>query len=157
MDDTKVGSDTAGMLERYSRGRPHVISATEKEQRVEEFCRGIRAKLKDIREQLGLDQTDVAIAMEIGQPTVSRIENGTGDIGLKTLCRYADAVGMRPYIAFMPSHSQLMEQIAEAGVVQHSEEGIVAVAEAMQSAGDVLLDAVSDAIPAAMKKMAVAA
>lgn len=157
MDSNKMGSVTAGMLERYSRGRPHVISAIEKEQLVEEFCQGIRAKLKNVREKLGLEQKDVAKTMEIGQPAVSRIENGAGDIGLKTLCRYADAVGMRPYIVFMPSRTQLIEQMAEAGTVQHSEHGIVAAADAMQSAGDVLLDAVSGAIPAAMKKIAEAA
>jgi predicted transcriptional regulator len=45
------------------------------------------------RRQLGLSQTEVAARMGTSQPAVARLESGTADVRLRTLERYAAAVG----------------------------------------------------------------
>ena len=57
------------------------------------------------RKNAGLTQADVATAMSITQSAVARLEKrllSDADVTLKTLERYAEAVGIRMHVDFEP-------------------------------------------------------
>jgi transcriptional regulator with XRE-family HTH domain len=56
--------------------------------------RELIARLAEVRQQLGLTQTDVAARMGTSQSAVARLEAGELDVRLSTLDRYAAAVGV---------------------------------------------------------------
>jgi len=56
--------------------------------------RKLIARLAEVRQQLGLTQTDVAARMGTSQSAVARLEAGELDVRLSTLDRYAAAVGV---------------------------------------------------------------
>ena len=55
--------------------------------------REVIADLVEVRQKLGLSQTQVAARMGTSQSAVARIESGDGDVRLSSLQRYADALG----------------------------------------------------------------
>ncbi len=55
--------------------------------------REIVADLVQVRQRLGLSQTEVAARMGTSQSAVARLESGDGDVRLSSLQRYADALG----------------------------------------------------------------
>ncbi len=57
--------------------------------------------LIDARSKAGLTQAQVAARMGISQPAIARIESGS-NISVKTLSRYATAVGRAIQINFLP-------------------------------------------------------
>lgn len=68
----------------------------------------VRRKLRLQRNAAGLSQDEVAERLGISQPAVSRIERpGSGDIGLRTLFRYAAAIDCVPEISFRPKDEHL--------------------------------------------------
>lgn len=73
---------------------PEFAAADAFERRIEDACSSVRSDLKAARKRLGIDQSALAEKMQVGQPVISRIENGTGDVGLKTLHRYVNALGL---------------------------------------------------------------
>lgn len=148
---------TAALRDMLIPGRPQFEAALEKERQVELFCQQIRSDLKARRERIGLDQAVLAKKLEIGQSAVSRLENGRGDIGMKTLYRYADALGMTPVVIFVPSKERIAEEIM--GVIRPDDAGALrenAVGAALK-AQEMLLRGMSDAIPAVAAKIASAA
>jgi transcriptional regulator with XRE-family HTH domain len=58
------------------------------------------ATLRELRESLGLTQSQVAERLHTHQTDVSRIERSQG-IMLSTLCRYAEALGARCEVVFL--------------------------------------------------------
>lgn len=66
------------------------------EDRVETYRRLLDAeiRLNDLRRKRGLSQAEVAEALEVSQPNVSRIEQ-EDDVYLSTLARYVAALGGR--------------------------------------------------------------
>lgn len=79
------------------------------------FCQKLRRKLADIRVKRGIDQYQMAEKLEMSQSAVSKIENGKGDIGLLSICRYADALGLSPIVLFgRPVEAELDESDAQA-------------------------------------------
>lgn len=64
------------------------------EHEIEDACLRLRGNLKAARKKLKVEQATLAEKMQVGQPMISRIENGTGDIGIKTLYRYVNALGL---------------------------------------------------------------
>ena len=98
MNDVNMNASEANGLgairKKLAAQYPQFAEADRREQNIESFCLQLRARLKEARKNLGIDQAKLADKMQVGQPMVSRIETGTGDIGLKTLCRYADALGL---------------------------------------------------------------
>jgi len=66
------------------------------EERVEAYRRLLDAeiRLNDLRRRRGLSQAEVARALEVSQPNVSRIEQ-EDDVYLSTLARYVAALGGR--------------------------------------------------------------
>lgn len=54
------------------------------------------------RSKIGLTQQDIAERLGITQPSVARIESGK-NISLKTLQRYANAIGCKVQLSIVPS------------------------------------------------------
>lgn len=97
------------MRNRLSQEKPAFRSAVELEEEAERFCRDLRASLRQLRTERKLDQAVLAKQLDMTQSAVSKIETGTGDIGLKTAFRYAQALGLRPVCIFVPSAEQIMK------------------------------------------------
>lgn len=72
------------------------------EAEAEKFCRDIRKQLREQRNDQKVDQSVVGKRLDMSQSAVSKIETGDGDIGLKTIFRYARALGLRPDCFFVP-------------------------------------------------------
>lgn len=66
----------------------------------EEFA--LAEALIDARSRAGLSQEDVAKKMKTSQPTIARLEGGSGNPSVGTLRRYAKATGTRLQIHFAP-------------------------------------------------------
>lgn len=81
---------------------PGFDQALEKESAHLAFCKETRESLRQFRDDLSISQKDLAAKMQMSQPGVSKIENGEGDLGLMTLSRYAEALGLRPTLSFVP-------------------------------------------------------
>lgn len=77
-------------------------SGFESEITLQGICDAVRLQLVEMRKAAGLRQEELAERLGMGQSAVSRLERGTGDIGLATIARYAAAIGVRPVIAFAP-------------------------------------------------------
>lgn len=88
---------------------PKFTRALREEEAYLKFCKKVREDLKQLREHTRHRQADIAAELQMSQPGVSNIENGEGDIGLLTICRYAGALGMQPNISFSPSPSTYLE------------------------------------------------
>lgn len=91
---------------------PKFAKALREEEAYLQFCNKVRQDLRQLRKDMGVNQTDVAAELQMSQPGVSKIEKGDGDIGLLTLCRYAGALGMQPTISFAPTASTYLEKDA---------------------------------------------
>jgi transcriptional regulator with XRE-family HTH domain len=87
-------SGITGLRSRLASSHPKFAEADAFERQIDNECMRLRARLREARKKLGVDQSSLAERMQVGQPVISRIENGTGDIGVKTLYRYADALGL---------------------------------------------------------------
>jgi transcriptional regulator with XRE-family HTH domain len=61
------------------------------EERVEQAS--IRLALSQLRDELDMSQTELAVAMGVQQPSIARIENADHDPRLSTLKRYVAALG----------------------------------------------------------------
>ena len=73
------------------------------------------------RKNAGLTQADIATAMSITQSAVARLEKrllSDADVTLKTLERYAEAVGIRMHVDFEP-------KAHKAGVFSTAAEAII--------------------------------
>ncbi len=64
----------------------------ETEASVDAQCKAIRAMFAESARAKGLTQGELAARMGVMQPAINKIENGDGDIGIKTLLRYAAAL-----------------------------------------------------------------
>jgi transcriptional regulator with XRE-family HTH domain len=158
-------SGASSLRLRLAQDRPGFSAAVEMEERVEAFCQDIRSQLKQRREKLSLDQSSVAAKLEVSQSAISKIENGSGDIGLKTLFRYADALGVKPLILFMQSKDQIADQIIERrGIADKITEArgeanreyaeAAVAADAVQEVQEHLLRTMSDVLPEMAVKLA---
>lgn len=78
-------------------------AATKVERDAEALCDAVRSDLKAYRHTLGVSQRELAERVELGQPAISKIESGRGDLSLKSIFRIADALGLRPVLAFAPA------------------------------------------------------
>lgn len=62
--------------------------------------------LASLRKDLGITQAVVAQSMETTQPVVARLESGEFAPNLRTLERYADAIGVQLNIDFSPAEQK---------------------------------------------------
>jgi transcriptional regulator with XRE-family HTH domain len=67
----------------------------------DEFVASARQQLRRGRQEQGLSQECVAERMGTSQAVVSRIETGSGELGLTTLFRYAGALGAVPVVSLL--------------------------------------------------------
>lgn len=71
------------------------------------------AALREIREALGINQSDLAERMEVAQPAISKIE-GRSDMKLSTLRNYIEALGGRLELTFqMPGRTVTMRDFGD--------------------------------------------
>lgn len=63
----------------------------------------VGSRLSDLRRQSGLTQIEVAFRMGTTQPTLARLEKGEAKPNLRTLSRYADAIGQKVKVEFSGS------------------------------------------------------
>ena len=59
---------------------------------------GVGAWLRQLREQIGVSQTEVARRMDCSPSWVSHLERGSYDPHISTILRYGDAIGARIHI-----------------------------------------------------------
>jgi transcriptional regulator with XRE-family HTH domain len=97
------------MRDRLVRESVPFRSAVEAEAEIERFCQEVRNDLRELRLSRNLDQSFVAKQLDMTQSAVSKVETSSGDVGIKTMFRYARALGFRPVCVFIPSAEQLFK------------------------------------------------
>jgi transcriptional regulator with XRE-family HTH domain len=70
------------------------------------------ASCASVAGQRKLDQHELGAAVGLTQSAISRIERSAGDIGLKSIYRYARALGLQPVVTFTPSVDELLCGVA---------------------------------------------
>lgn len=88
---------------RLSASHPEFAAGLREEEAHLAQCGRVRDDLRQLRELLEVSQAELAERLGATQSAVSRLENGGGDIGLLTICRYAAALGLRPTVSFVPN------------------------------------------------------
>jgi transcriptional regulator with XRE-family HTH domain len=101
---------------RMAAENPAFAAAVDMESQADSFCRMIRASLREQRMAQNLDQSEIAARLDMTQSAVSKIENGEGDIGMKTIFRYAQALGLLPMYTFMVDSRRLFPAEAAAAI-----------------------------------------
>lgn len=99
--------------DRLAKDHAAFARAAEVESSAEAFCQSVRSELRALREQRGLNQAGLGELMGMTQSAVCKIETGQGDLGLKSIYRFAEATGCRPVLVFLPS-AQALARHAEA-------------------------------------------
>ena len=129
---TAPGTSVDSLRERLAKKFPEYAEAVESEREAEEFCLAIRQELRRRRKQKKLDQAEMAELMDLTQSAVSKLERGRGDIGLKSIYRYAATLGLQPIVVFAP----LSEEMVEA-VMGEMEEDSVSAETIHEAAADI--------------------
>jgi len=99
------------LRDKLGQDNPEFRAADEAEQKVNAFCSRLRQELRALRESRKIDQVTMGKRMDLSQSAISKIETGRGDIGLKTLCRYADALGFEPVVLYLPTPEAMTEMV----------------------------------------------
>jgi transcriptional regulator with XRE-family HTH domain len=116
---------------------PAYAVAVDLENEAERFSREVRNTLREQRKAQKLDQSELAARLDMTQSAVSKIESGDGDLGVKTVFRYAHALGLIPVCLLLPDSSQLFPKSAAAAAkaAQHLQTDFVKeTSNAMSSA-----------------------
>ena len=125
-----------------SAGNPQFAAALGEEADAEKFCRSVRDDLKSKRQQKKIDQTELGRRLDMSQSAVSKVEIGSGDLGLKTLYRFADELGFRPIVLLVPSHREASRfkgrQVGDIAQIELTEKELLrqlsdSVSQAMQT------------------------
>jgi DNA-binding XRE family transcriptional regulator len=69
-----------------------------------DICVKVGRKIRYLRTQKGIHQVDLAATANIKRETLSRIENGRIEVGIRTLGRIADALGVKITVLFEDNH-----------------------------------------------------
>lgn len=114
LDATKPSQGEAAdgvrvMRDRLARQNPEFKAAVDLEVEAEDFCREIRDDLRHHRKLNGFDQSAIAKRLDMSQSAISKIETADGDIGVKTIFRYARALGLHPVCVFVPAAEQVFD------------------------------------------------
>jgi transcriptional regulator with XRE-family HTH domain len=113
-EEGKAITGIRALRSQLAKENPAYAVAVDLENDAESFSREVRASLREQRKAQGLDQTAVADLLDMTQSAVSKIEIGEGDIGVKTIFRYAHALGLLPVCVFLPDSSRLFPEGAAA-------------------------------------------
>jgi transcriptional regulator with XRE-family HTH domain len=73
----------------------------------------IGPRLGEMRRSLGMTQLDVAFRMGTTQPALARLEKGEAKANLRTLSRYAEALGRRAVVQLTPSTDAVPRRLGE--------------------------------------------
>jgi transcriptional regulator with XRE-family HTH domain len=84
---------------------PQVATVAPFKQRPDGGLDDIGPRLGEMRRSLGMTQLDVAFKMGTTQPALARLEKGEAKANLRTLARYAEALGRRAVVQLTPSTS----------------------------------------------------
>jgi transcriptional regulator with XRE-family HTH domain len=103
------------LRETLAQDNPPFRLALATEADAEEFCANVRKELRYKRKSLKIDQKEMGRRLNLNQSAISKIESGQGDIGVKTLHRYANALGLRPVLGYVPT-VQAMEEHTKAAM-----------------------------------------
>ena len=104
--DSKAAEGIGALRRRLAEASPDFAAASAEEAWIDQFCAYVRRQLQEHRERQGLLQGDVAQRLGLTQSAISKIESGRGDLGLRTVARYARALGLRPNLTFSPDREQ---------------------------------------------------
>jgi len=110
----KAVAGVRALRRRLAEDVPDYAEAVRFEREAEAFCLSLRAELRKRRKAKHLDQEALGERIGLTQSAVSRIERSQGDIGLKSLYRYARALGLQPVISFTPSVEELLDEVTGA-------------------------------------------
>lgn len=113
---SKAAVGIQALRDRLSKSSPGFAKASDAEARMEEFCASVRNDLQMQRRDKKLNQEEVAARLNLTQSAISKIEVGNGDIGLRTLYRYAGAIGLRPIVTFAPDKEREVVETSSPGV-----------------------------------------
>lgn len=105
----KALSGLGSWRDRLTQKLPRFANAAALEDEAEKLCHKVRAQLRNARKAQNIDQSELGNRIDLGQPAISKIENGTGDLGLKTVFRCAYALNMRPVVILVPRATALAE------------------------------------------------
>src|SRR5574337_2111936 len=116
-------SQLGALRNRLAAGDSKFNAAARVERDAEALWDAVRSDLKSYRHTLGVSQKELAERVELGQPAISKIESGRGDLSLKSVFSIADALGLRPVRAVAPATHAGEERLpaaaaALAGAVQ---------------------------------------
>ena len=108
----------AALSARLSEAHPAFREALRLEHESEAFCERLRKEIRARRKALGWDQARLAAALGVNQSTISKIEKGPGDLGLKTLYRISVALGLHPTLSLAPPPAAFAPGIETADPVE---------------------------------------
>ena len=97
--DKDALSQLDGLRHRLAAAHPRFKAAVQLERTAEIFCDKIRTDLKERRLALGLNQKELGDRIDFSQSAISKVENGGGDLSLKTVFRIAEALGLTPVLS----------------------------------------------------------
>lgn len=87
-------------------------------QAIETLCKEFT--LQTIRERLGLTQADVAARMQVSQSALSKVERRQEDMQIRTLRRYARALGGRlDLVLTFPGQAPIVYEVDESRQTAH--------------------------------------
>jgi len=84
---------------RLTDAHPAFREALWREEEAEAFCERARRQIRARRKELGWDQATLAAVVGVNQSTISKIEKGPGELGMKTLYRLSAALGLHPTLS----------------------------------------------------------
>jgi transcriptional regulator with XRE-family HTH domain len=108
----KAVAGIRALRERLAEDAPGYGAAVQFERDAEAFCQAVRGELRKRRKLKKLDQEELGASIGLTQSAISRIERSEGDIGLKSIYRYASALGLHPVVTFTPSVDNLLGDVA---------------------------------------------
>ena len=104
----KAVSDLRALRQKLRDEVPGYDDAVVLEHAADAFCQSVRRTMKALRKQAHVDQNELGKRMNLSQSAVSKIEIGQGDIGLKSIFRFGQALGMRPVVVWVPSAEDVL-------------------------------------------------
>jgi transcriptional regulator with XRE-family HTH domain len=134
----------AALRETLAADNPSFKAALSAEGDAERFCSNVRKELREKRKSLGIDQEKMGRRLNLSQSAISKIEGGRGDIGMKTLHRYARALGLQPVLGYVPTVDAMKATMPSGGfepAMVAVEVGSTVAAAMLTAAFDIQVDA----------------
>lgn len=129
---------------------PQVATAAPVTKRPDGGLDDIGPRLGEMRRSLGMTQLDVAYKMGTTQPALARLEKGEAKANLRTLARYAEALGRRAVVQLTPSSDAVPRRLGESRLAANASASAPKAAAAASSAMR-MVDL--EALPAALASM----